>query len=66
MRILVIGGGGREHAIAEQLRRSRHRPELLCAPGNAGTAAIAENAPVLPEDVPSLVALARDQLVLGA
>ncbi|MER7080452.1 phosphoribosylamine--glycine ligase [Saccharopolyspora kobensis] len=43
MRILVIGGGGREHAIALALSRDPSVTALACAPGNAGTAALAEN-----------------------
>ncbi|MGB4593032.1 MAG: phosphoribosylamine--glycine ligase [Coriobacteriia bacterium] len=50
MRILVLGGGGREHAIVEALSRSAHKPEIFCAPGNGGTAELATNVPLSFED----------------
>ena len=59
MRVLVIGGGGREHALLWKLAQSARRPELFCAPGNAGTAELAENHAVAADDIGGLVALAR-------
>ncbi|MGE0068584.1 MAG: phosphoribosylamine--glycine ligase, partial [Solirubrobacterales bacterium] len=64
MKALVVGGGGREHAIVRALRRSAHAPDVLCAPGNAGIAADAECLPgVAADDVPALVAAAREHRV---
>ena len=58
MKILVVGGGGREHAIAWRLSQDSCKPALFCAPGNAGTAVLAQNIPVSAEDVPGLLAWA--------
>ena len=55
MRILVLGGGGREHAIVTALSRSPHAPELFCSPGNGGTASLAINVEINDED-PAFVA----------
>ena len=63
MRVLVVGGGGREHAVAWKLSQSPRVTELLVAPGNAGTAQVAENVAVAAEDVDALLRLARERAV---
>ncbi len=55
MKILVIGGGGREHAILWALARDSRRPELFCAPGNVGASALATTVPLSVEDVDGLL-----------
>jgi phosphoribosylamine---glycine ligase len=64
LKILVVGGGGREHAIVRALARSAHTPELLCAPGNAGIAVDAEClSEIAADDVEAIVAAARERSV---
>ena len=63
MRILVVGSGGREHALGWALARSPARPSLLFAPGNPGTAALGENVPVAATDVDGLARLARERAI---
>lgn len=63
MKILVIGGGGREHAICWKLSQSSRRPKIFCAPGNAGTPAVAENVPIAAEDLDGLLAFAKKQKI---
>ncbi|NQU38682.1 MAG: phosphoribosylamine--glycine ligase [Lentisphaerae bacterium] len=69
MKILVIGGGGREHTLAWKIAHDSSSPEVFCAPGNAGTAAVATNVPIAAEDVDALTAWAvtnrPDLVVVG-
>ena len=63
MRILIIGSGGREHALAWKLKQRSDVTELYVAPGNGGTAGIAVNVPIKDSDIPALVAFAREKAV---
>lgn len=63
MTVLVVGGGGREHALVWKLAQSPHVDRILSAPGNAGTASLAENVPVKTTDLDGIVALARREKV---
>lgn len=55
MKILVVGGGGREHAIIKKLSESKYKPELYCAPGNGGIARLATCLPIKATDVEAIV-----------
>ena len=69
MKILVVGSGGREHAITWRLAQDAEKHELYCAPGNAGTTALATNLAIGAEDVAAVVAWAEanrpDLVVVG-
>ncbi len=61
MKVLVVGGGGREHALCWKLKRSPSVSEVVCAPGNPGIARDARCVPVGAEDIDNLMQLARDE-----
>ena len=64
MKVLVIGGGGREHAVCKKLAESKLVDELLCAPGNAGIAGVARCVPgVKATDIEAIVNLAKEEKV---
>lgn len=63
MKILIIGSGGREHALAWKFRQSPSVDEIFIAPGNGGTALVGTNVAIADDDLPALVAFARDNKI---
>ena len=63
MKVLVVGGGGREHALAWRLAQDPDVSGVACAPGNPGIAAIAQCFPVEATDVPGMLALAKREQI---
>jgi phosphoribosylamine--glycine ligase len=61
--VLVVGSGGREHALVRALLASPAKPRVICAPGNAGIAADVVCVPIPADDVPALVALTRRERI---
>src|SRR5690349_13769496 len=59
MKILVVGSGGREHAMVWKLAQSPRRPQLFCAPGNAGIAGLATCVPIKADDISALKAFVQ-------
>lgn len=63
MKVLVVGGGGREHALVWKLRQSPRVKEVYCAPGNAGIARDAFCVGISPDDITGLLAFAREKAI---
>lgn len=63
LNVLIVGSGGREHALAWKLAQSPQVAQLYCAPGNAGISEFATCVPLQVEDLPSLVAWAQKELI---
>ncbi len=63
MKILVVGGGGREHALVWKIAQSPLVSKLYCAPGNPGTAALAENLPIAADQIDKLLAFAYENKI---
>ena len=63
MKILIVGSGGREHALGWKISQSPLLKKLYCAPGNAGTQTIAENVPIGAEDIQGLVDFAAREKI---
>ena len=63
MKILVVGSGGREHAIVWKLKQSPKATEIFCAPGNAGIAQDATCVKIAATDIPALVEFAQEQQI---
>jgi phosphoribosylamine---glycine ligase len=61
--VLVVGGGGREHALVRALLASPAKPRVICAPGNAGIAADVTCIPVAADDIETLIALAQREKI---
>ena len=63
MKVLVVGGGGREHALVWKINQSPLVKKIFCAPGNAGIAQLAECVPIDAEDIEQLLGFARQQKI---
>ena len=63
MKVLVIGSGGREHALVYKILQSKRVSEVYCAPGNGGTAEIAKNININPKDIDLLLNFALKESI---
>ncbi|MEP7071541.1 MAG: phosphoribosylamine--glycine ligase, partial [Verrucomicrobiota bacterium] len=63
MKLLVVGSGGREHALAWKLAQSPAVAQIFCAPGNGGTSDVAENVPIAANQLPELARFAKENRI---
>jgi phosphoribosylamine--glycine ligase len=63
LKILVVGGGGREHAIVWKISQSPHTEKIYCAPGNGGIADLAECVPIKATDIEGIVDFSKDRAI---
>jgi phosphoribosylamine--glycine ligase len=63
MKVLVVGGGGREHALVWKIAQSKRVKKVFCAPGNAGIAKLAKCVPISADDIDKLLAFAQDEKI---
>lgn len=63
MNVLIVGSGGREHALLWKLKQSPHISNIYVAPGNAGTASLGKNIPINADDIEGLVAFAKREKI---
>ena len=63
MKVLIVGSGGREHAIAAKVAQSKKVTKIYCAPGNAGIASIAECVDIGPMEFDKLTAFAKEKAI---
>ena len=63
MKVLVVGSGGREHAIIRKLKESAQKPKIICAPGNGGISADADCVSIGATDIPSMVSYALEEKI---
>ncbi|MFH1995926.1 MAG: phosphoribosylamine--glycine ligase [Candidatus Omnitrophota bacterium] len=63
MKVLVIGSGGREHALVWKIAQSKKVSKIFCAPGSAGISRLAENVAIQPDDIKALAAFAKKETI---